>query len=552
MPPRRRPEENVMTARSLFAPVLRLRGLPRSTLLAAALMIGAGALFALQAALVKVGLEHAAPLEIVFFRGAVCAVLVLAFARTRGLSLGSSRPAGQLAFGVTGCISLALYFGAIGELPLVTATALNYTAPLFLALFAAIPARRLPASVPWVATGFAGVCAVLEPSLSAGSARGMILALGSGLTGAVAYLLLSRLGRSGEPNRVTAFWFSLVVCALSGLATLRDGFSVASWHQAGVLIAMGLLAAVAQLAVFKAYALSTPLIPATLSYSAVVFSSLAGALWWGESLGVWSAFGIALIVASGVLVSASPEAPGAADEAALGRRRVGWLNLRSLYAAGMLARRPDQVKYVFMMGNAQDELAEGLRARGEMPDPFRASPQLEALWQRRFHPAPYRVEDLLALPPHTLGGAYARLMKARGLRPDFYDKVDARHRTHYLRLRVRQTHDIWHVVAGFDTDVTGEVGLQGFYFAQWANGQCALILAGLMARCIVRGRLGDLDLLIEAFCEGYRNGRRAKSLLAVEWEALWQEPLDEVRRRFAVEPAACRAGRLPAAIAGAS
>ncbi len=540
-----------MTARSLFAPVLRLRGLPRSTLLAAALMIGAGVLFALQAALVKVGLEHAAPLEIVFFRGLVCALLVLAFSRARGLSLGSSKPAGQLAFGVIGCVSLGLYFAAIGELPLVTATALNYTAPLFLALFAAIAARRLPASVPWVATGFAGVCAVLEPSLTAGSARGVMLALGSGLTGAVAYLILSRLGRSGEPHRVTAFWFSLVVAILAGLATLREGFAVPSWEQAALLAGMGLLAALGQLAVFKAYSLSAPLIPATLSYSAVVFSSLAGAAWWGESIGAWNALGIALIVASGILVSASPEAP-VAREGGGARRRAGWLNLRSLYAACMLARRPDQVKYVFMMGNAQDELAEALRARGEMPDPFRASPQLEALWQRRFHPAPYRVEDLLVLSPQTLGGAYARLMKARGLRPDFYDKVEARHRTHYLRLRVRQTHDIWHVVAGFDTDVIGEVGLQGFYFAQWANGQCALILAGLMARCIVRGRLGELDLLIEAFCEGYRNGKRAKSLLAVEWEALWQEPVDELRRRFAVEPAACRAGRLPAAIAGAS
>ncbi|MGE5640370.1 MAG: Coq4 family protein [Clostridia bacterium] len=539
-----------MTARSLFAPVLRLRGLPRSTLLAAALMVGAGALFAVQAALVKVGLEHASPLELVFFRGLVCALVVLAFARGRGLSLRSAKPAGQLAFGIAGCVSLGLYFAAIGELPLVTATALNYTAPLFLALFAALAARRLPASIPWVATGFAGVCAVLEPSLTAGSARGVMLALASGLTGAIAYLLLSRLGRSGEPNRVTAFWFSLIVCVLAGLATLRDGFSVDSWRQAGVLVAMGLLAAFAQLAVFKAYALSTPLVPATLSYSAVVFSSLAGALWWGESLGPWSALGIALIVASGVLVSASPEAPRPADAHA--RRRIGWLNLRSLYAACMLARRPDKVKYVFMMGNAQDELAEQLRARGEAPDPFRASPELEALWRRRFHPEPYRVEDLLALPAHTLGGAYARLMKARGLRPDFYDNVEARHPTHYLRLRVRQTHDVWHVVTGFDTDVMGEVGLQGFYFAQWANGQCALILAGLMARCIVRGRLGELDLLIEAFCEGYRNGRRAKSLLAVEWEALWREPLEELRRRFAVEPAACRAGRLPAATAGAS
>jgi ubiquinone biosynthesis protein Coq4 len=30
-----------------------------------------------------------------------------------------------------------------------------------------------------------------------------------------------------------------------------------------------------------------------------------------------------------------------------------------------------------------------------------------------------------------------------------------------------ETHDIWHVVTGFHTDVAGELGLQAFYLAQF-------------------------------------------------------------------------------------
>ena len=126
-------------------------------------------------------------------------------------------------------------------------------------------------------------------------------------------------------------------------------------------------------------------------------------------------------------------------------------------------------------------------------------------------------------------------MKANGLRPDFYEEVAPRHRLHYLRLRMRQTHDIWHALSGFGTDEFGEVGLQGFYFAQFTNGQSALIGAGAMLKSLLRGRFGDLEKHIDAFCEGYCNGKRAESLLAVEWESLWTEDLEALRRRYRIE-----------------
>lgn len=223
-------------------------------------------------------------------------------------------------------------------------------------------------------------------------------------------------------------------------------------------------------------------------------------------------------------------------------------NLRSLYATFMLGRRPDQVKYVFMMGDSQDNIAEHARTAGDMTDPF-ANPELEALWQRRFRAERYDVDRLLQLPASTLGGAYARHMHARGFRPDFFDDVTPRHRMHFLRLRLRQTHDIWHVLAGFDTDEFGEVGLQGFYFAQFTNGQSALILAGAVLKSLLRGRFGELESHVDAFCEGYRTGRAACSLLAVEWEAIWAEDLDSLRRRLRVETPRCRAGRLEPAAA---
>lgn len=212
-------------------------------------------------------------------------------------------------------------------------------------------------------------------------------------------------------------------------------------------------------------------------------------------------------------------------------------NLRSLYAMARLAKQPDQVKYVFMMGDSQDEIAEGARARGQMRDPFSALPELERMWQERYCPARYDVADLMRLPPETLGGAYARHMTARDLRPDFYDDVPPRHKMHYLRLRLRQTHDIWHVLSGYGTDQFGEVGLQAFYFAQVTNGQSALIGTAALVKSVLRGRMDELERFIEVFCEGYANGRRAASLLPVKFESMWNEPLAGLRERLRITPA---------------
>lgn len=509
---------------------------------AALLMLFASALFAVQAALVKTGLQQIGPLELVFFRGLVCALLILAVARWRGQALATGHPVKQVALGIVGFASLALYFIAIGMLPLVTATALCYTAPLFLALALGLHRARAGrmAVLLWVAGGFLGVCLVLQPSLSGGSPTGIVVGLLSGLTGAGAYLLLSSLGSAGESERVTGFWFSLVVCLLAGVPTAVAGFSIATLEQAGLVLGIGLLATAAQLAIGRAYALGSPMIPATFSYSAVVFSSLLGAWWWGDQLGLLEMAGIALIVASGILVSArqavADRLDARAGQPAEERRQMKQNRrntLRSIYAAAKLARDPQQTQYVFMMGRAQDDIAEGERMRGRIRDPF-AAEELERMWRTQFATARYDVGALIQLPAETLGGAYARHMTANGLQPDYYAEVAPRHRLQFLRLRIHKTHDIWHVLSGFGTDEFGEVGLQGFYFAQFTNGQSAIIGAGAILKSVLRGRFGDLERHVDAFCEGYCNGKRARSLLAVKWEDLWAEPVDSLRERFSI------------------
>ncbi|MFN2643525.1 MAG: Coq4 family protein [Burkholderiales bacterium] len=217
------------------------------------------------------------------------------------------------------------------------------------------------------------------------------------------------------------------------------------------------------------------------------------------------------------------------------RRYYLKMNLRSLYACFRLGRDPHGgLRFVFMMGDSQDNIAESERRLGRIPDPYKSNAELEALWQARFRAAPYDIDELMALPADTLGGAYARHMKMNGLRPDFYDDVPPRHRMHHLRLRIRQTHDIWHVLTGLGTDEFDEVALQAFYAGQFPNSTGAIIAVAAFLKSILRGRFDELAKHIESFSEGYCAGRRSGSLIAVKWEEMWTDKLETLRQRYRI------------------
>lgn len=136
--------------------------------------------------------------------------------------------------------------------------------------------------------------------------------------------------------------------------------------------------------------------------------------------------------------------------------------------------------------------------------------------------------QLLSLPAHTLGHAFARHMADNGLSPDIFQAPPgAPPDVAYLAQRLRQTHDLWHVVTGYSTGVIDELALQAFTYAQMkAPGPLLLSLAGAL-----RFGFGDRRA-IQRIYQGYRRGLLARPMLAVAWESLWELPLAEVRARL--------------------
>lgn len=268
-------------------------------------MIVSCLLFACMGVCVKLASDTFSAGETVFWRGLVSMLMMAGLAATRGVPLRTPHWRMHLSRSVSGSIALGCYFFAIGALPLATAVTLNYTSPLFVALLLVLffGERLSRFGTLAIFTGFAGVVLLLRPTLQPDQWLGAVAGLGSGALASVAYVSLRQLGRAGEPEVRTVFWFSLLTTA-TGLAWALTG----ELHRPdasglATLLGIGLFGGLAQLAMTRSYRYGRTVVSANLSYATVVFASLFGMLLWNEVMPASSWLGVALIVAGAIGVS---------------------------------------------------------------------------------------------------------------------------------------------------------------------------------------------------------------------------------------------------------
>jgi S-adenosylmethionine uptake transporter len=275
-------------------------------------MIAASALFACMGVCVKLGASVFSAAELVFYRGAIALLGLWGFVLFRRLRLATPHWRAHFWRGLTGSVSLVLFFYAISALPLATAVTLNYTSPLFLALILAVWAgeRVRGPLVLALMLGLGGVVLLLRPSFAAEQWVAGLAALASGAGAGMAYFNVRQLGRLGEPEWRTVFYFSLA-STLVGLPWLALGEPMHGLTGSGLWLVLGVggFGALAQLAMTRAYKRGATLVSASLAYSTVVFASLFGVMLWDEVLSWPSWLAIGLIVASGLIASAQSRAP---------------------------------------------------------------------------------------------------------------------------------------------------------------------------------------------------------------------------------------------------
>jgi ubiquinone biosynthesis protein COQ4 len=213
--------------------------------------------------------------------------------------------------------------------------------------------------------------------------------------------------------------------------------------------------------------------------------------------------------------------------------------LLALRAFRALRNNPDDTAQVFIIANALRGKT-ALRATNR----FRATEVGRAVLaeKRSLLPVLCNRAALAALPAGSLGRAYYDFVEkenisAQGL-VEASDQVNKGPLTvsadeMLFRERVREMHDLWHVLTGYGRDPLGEVSVVAFSYAQTRlRGFAAIAFLGMLNI----GRHLPGQPVRSVVFEAYRHGRAAAWLPAQDWEALLGEQLENLRARLGIAP----------------
>jgi S-adenosylmethionine uptake transporter len=274
--------------------------------------------FSIMGVCVKLASDTYTVAEIIMYRGIIGVVFIYILIRQQRGTLKTSLMWQHIWRCVVGTTALWLWFVAIGLLPLATAMTLNYMAPiwisaiLFLAAWQSGKRRFEWGLVTAIVASFIGVMLLLRPSIHQEQWLGGFVGVCSGALSALAYLQVRKLGQLGEPESRVVFYFSLtgliagLLGCLFGTGTNGEAIDLFRSHTPGgiaLLLSVGVLAAIAQMAMTRAYRLGNTLVTANLQYTGIVFSSLWGIVIWSDILGWAGWIGIGVILVSGLVAT---------------------------------------------------------------------------------------------------------------------------------------------------------------------------------------------------------------------------------------------------------
>nr|WP_315478454.1 DMT family transporter [uncultured Rhodoferax sp.] len=276
-------------------------------------MVLASFWFALMAVGIKYASNSFGTLELVLYRGLVSMVFMAIVVRARGATLRTPVPMMHVWRSTIGVLSLSAWFYAIAHLPLATAMTLNYMSGVWVAAFIVGGAllygdsQKQGPLLGTVLLGFVGVVMTLRPTIDQNQLFAGVVGLLSGMGAALAYMQVTALGKVGEPEERTVFYFSVgtaLVGAVGLLFTDVTPWSEVRLQDALWVIPIGILASLGQWCMTRAYRKGATLVVASMQYSGIVFAALFSLLLFGDKIAPMGWAGIAVIVASGLLATA--------------------------------------------------------------------------------------------------------------------------------------------------------------------------------------------------------------------------------------------------------
>ncbi len=264
--------------------------------------------FSVMGLLVKVAGQRLPSQEIVFFRS----LLVLVFAyvalkRMKVVPWGNNKK-WLVVRGMTGFLALSCFYYGVTHLPLADATLIMYSNPVFTAILAAIflSEKLTMVDIIGVVASLVGVVLIAEPSfIFGGESRlelfDVTIALGGAIFAAISYVIVRNLRKTEHPM-VVVFYFPLIATPAALPTAIPDAI-IPTWWELLVLLGIGIVTHIAQVAMTKGLHLEPAGRATAVSYLQVVFAFIWGMVFFGEYPTALSIVGAVLIVGSTVAIA---------------------------------------------------------------------------------------------------------------------------------------------------------------------------------------------------------------------------------------------------------
>jgi drug/metabolite transporter (DMT)-like permease len=271
---------------------------------AALWMLFGGLCAVLMNVLIRVAARNLHPFEVTFFRCLFSLGFMAPFIIRAGpaLLLHNSKIGFFTLRAAVGLVSMLTWFYGITLVPLATATAVNFTAPLFATIGAALILHEDVRLRRWsaVVVGFIGVLIILRPGRESLDLN-LLLILISAASAAMNNITVKYLVRSERPNVIVAMF----VVYLTPLSLLPALF-VWSWPDLptlAALIGLGAIGTAAHIAATRAYAAADASACAPYEFVRLPYAAIIGYVLFGEVTDAWTWAGAAIILGASMYVA---------------------------------------------------------------------------------------------------------------------------------------------------------------------------------------------------------------------------------------------------------
>ena len=267
-----------------------------------AYMLASTVVFAASQALSKWLVAQFSFAEVLAFRGlgslAICSALILPHA---GLAVfRTKRLRAHLGRNFTQAIAQSFFIIALSYLSLGGVVAINFSSPIFAALFAALYLHEKIGRARGLALliGFAGVLLVASPRAEALNVGLLFAVANAVMFGSVTAAVR---GMSATESAETLTMYQMVLLSAAFLAVLPlFGFAWPTSALTGMLLANGVLNGIGQYWWTRALSLAPPAAVGPFYYFTLVWAMILGFLFWGDLPTVALLVGSAIVAGSGL------------------------------------------------------------------------------------------------------------------------------------------------------------------------------------------------------------------------------------------------------------